>query len=161
MQQAIFCIGDEEYGLDIMDVNTVEKYVAVEQVANASNYIKGILDLRGDIIPVYSFRKRFGLEDIEPNEDTRLIITTSNGILMGYEVDKMLEIAQIAPDQINEVPSIIVSKDTSYIKSVSNLNGRLILLLNNDGILSEEEQSSIKTILAKKEEIKAKEKTKK
>jgi purine-binding chemotaxis protein CheW len=148
-QQAIFCIGEEEYGLDIMQVNIIEKYMAMRQAANSPKNVKGVIDLRGDIIPIYSLRRKFGLSDAEPDEETRFIITSSNGLLMAYEVDKMQEIVQLNPEQINAVPPIIESKNTSYVKAVTNLEGRLVLLLDNDAILTQEEQNGIKAMLTK------------
>ncbi len=150
-QQAIFCIGEEEYGLDIMQVNIIEKYMTMTQVANSPKNVKGLIDLRGDIIPVYSLRRKFGLKDAVPDEETRFIITTSNGILMAYEVDKMKEIIQPDPEQLREVPPIITGRNTAYVKAVTNRDGRLILLLDNNAILSEEEQKDIKAMLVKKE----------
>ncbi|HWT76170.1 MAG TPA: chemotaxis protein CheW, partial [Mobilitalea sp.] len=76
-KQAIFQLGDESYGLDIMEVNTIEKFITVEQVSNSPKNMKGIIRLRGDIIPVYSLRRKFGLEDKEPDDESRYIITTS------------------------------------------------------------------------------------
>ena len=148
-KQAIFQLGDESYGLDIMEVNTIEKFITVEQVSNSPKNMKGIIRLRGDIIPVYSLRRKFGLEDKEPDDESRYIITTSNEVLMAYEVDKMQGIVQMEPGQQSEVPSIVKSKDTSYMKSVTNINGHLVILLNHDGLLSEEEQSKIKAIIKK------------
>ncbi|MDF2539012.1 MAG: hypothetical protein K0S76_2033 [Herbinix sp.] len=154
MQQAVFCIGKEEYGLDIMEVNIIEKLIPFEQVANAPKNVKGIMNLRGDFIPVYSLRSKFGLADLEPDEETRLIITKSGELLIAYEVDKMQEIAQLNPGQIMEVPSVFQTKDTAYVKAVTNIDGRLILLLNSNGILTEEEHNSLKAILEKKRENK-------
>ena len=148
-KQAVFMLGDREYGMDIMEVNTIEKFINIEAVASFSNNLKGIIKLRGDIIPVYSLRRKFGLADIEPNDDTRFIITTSNGIQIAYEVDKMSEIVPFDDEQIFDVPSIVKSKDTSYMKLVANIDDRLIVLLNPDGILSEEEQSKIKSVIIK------------
>jgi len=150
-QQAIFCLGEEEYGLDIMDVNVIEKFTAVEQVAGSPKNIKGMMRLRGDIIPVYSLRRKFGLEEKELDDETRLIITTSNGMPVAYEVDKMQEIVSLSPEQIIEIPSIVICKDTTYIKAVTNIDDRLVILLNHNGILSEEEQNNIKAILVKKQ----------
>lgn len=148
-KQAIFMLGDHEYGLDIMEVNIIEKFMPIEPVANFPTNLKGIIRLRGDIIPVYSLRRKFGLEDVEQNEDTRFIITTSNGILIAYEVDKMSEIALFEEEQLFDTPSIIKAKDTSYIKMVASLNDRLVIILDNDGILSEDEQNKIKTAVKK------------
>jgi len=149
-KQAIFQLGEEEYGLDIMDVNTIEKFTTMEPVANSPKNIKGIIKLRGDVIPVYSLRRKFGLEDIQPDDDTRLIITTSNGIQIAYEVDKMIEIIQFEQDQLNEVPSIVKSNDTSYLKSITNAHDRLVIILDHNGILSGEEQTKIQAVINKK-----------
>lgn len=156
-QQAIFSLGEEEYGFDIMDVNVIEKSTTIEPVVDSPKNIKGMMRLRGDTIPVYSLRRKFGLEDIEPGDETRWIITTSNGILMAYEVDKMQEILSLQPEQVNEIPSIVKCKDTSYVKTVTNVNGRLIILINHNGILSEEELNSVKTLLSKSKQSKSKE----
>lgn len=145
-KQAIFKLGDEEYGLDIMEVNTIEKVIPIEPVANLPKNFKGIIRLRGDVIPVYSLRRKFGLEDIVINDDTRFIITTSNGILVAYEVDKMSEIVQFEPELLNEVPSIVKNKDTAYMKLITNINDRLVIILDHDGILSENELNKIKAI---------------
>ncbi|MDD3173317.1 MAG: chemotaxis protein CheW [Herbinix sp.] len=148
-KQAVFMLGEEEYSLDIMDVNTIEKVIAIEPVASFPKNLKGVIKLRGDVIPVYSLRRKFGLEDVEPDLDTRFIITTSNGILTAYEVDKMTEIVQVDEDLIYEVPSIVKAKDTTYMKAVTNVNGRLVIILNNDGILTEEEQNKLKAVIKK------------
>lgn len=149
-KQAVFQVGNEAYGLDIMNVNTVEKNITVEKVANSPKNMKGIIRLRGDIIPVYSLRMKFGLDDKESDSDTRLIITKSNEIQMAYEVDKMLEITQIEAEQIKEVPSIVKSNNTSYMKQVTNIEEKLVILMDHDGILTDEEQSGIKAIIKSK-----------
>lgn len=148
-QQAIFSIGEQEYGLNIMDVNIIEKYTGIEQIAKSPKNVRGMLRLRGDAIPVYSLRRKFGLEDLEPTEETRLIITSSNGLTLAFEVDRMQGIAQLTPEQIMEVPPIIKNEAVAYAKSVTNLDDRLILLLDNDGILTKEEQLSMKEMIAK------------
>lgn len=146
-KQAVFMLGEEQYSLDIMEINIIEKVVAIEPVANFPKNLKGIIKLRGDIIPVYSLRRKFGLEDIASSPDTRFVITTSNGILTAYEVDKMNEITQVDENQLIEVPSIIKAKDTSYIKCITNVHDKLVLVLNNDGILSEDEQNKMKAVV--------------
>ncbi len=143
-KQAIFQIGEDLYGLNIMEVSTVEKYMATEKAANASENVKGIIHLRGEVIPVYSLRSKFGLEDKEPDQDTRLIITKSNDMTIAYEVDKMLGISNLEEEQLYEVPPIVMSRNTTYLKQITNQEGKLILLLDHDGILSQEEQDSLK-----------------
>jgi purine-binding chemotaxis protein CheW len=132
-----------------MDVNIVEKVITVEPVAGFPKNLKGIIKLRGEVIPVYSLRRKFGLEDIPADENTRYIITASNGLQVAYEVDSMTEIAQFEPDQLFGVPSIVDSADTSYLKTITNFRGKLVIILNHDGILSEEEQNKIKNVIKK------------
>lgn len=148
-KQAVFKLGEEEYSLDIMDVNSIEKMVEIKPIPDLPHNLKGVVVIRGDIYPVYSLRRKFGLEDIKPDTETRFIITTSNGIQTAYEVDKMAEIAQVEEQQVSNVPPIIKDKDTTYVKSVTNLDGHLILNLDNDGILTEEEQTKIKAVIKK------------
>jgi len=149
MKHAIFMIGEEEYGMDIMDVNIIEKYIPVQPATNLPKNLKGTINLRGDAIPVYSLRRKFGLEEVEPNNNTRYIITTSNGILTAYEVDKMMEIIEFEENQIFKTPFIVQNKDTAYIKLVANVDERMIILINHDGILSEEEQDKMKAVINK------------
>ncbi len=148
-KQAIFMLGEEEFGMDIMEVNIIEKYMAIEPVASFSKNLKGIIKLRGDVIPVYSLRRKFGMEDIEPTDDTRFIITTSNGIKMAYEIDKVSEIVQFDEGQVFDVPPIVQGKNTTYMKYVTNIGERLVIILDHDGILSEEEQAKIKAVVNK------------
>lgn len=148
-KQAVFMLGEEQYGLNIMDVNIIEKPIPIEPVAGLPKNLKGIIRLRGDIIPIYSLRRKFGLEDIPTDQDTRFIITTSNGILIACEVDRMVEIAQLEADQLYEVPQIAKSTDTSYMKSITNLRGQLVVIINHDEILTQEEQDKIKAVIKK------------
>ncbi|MBP1754228.1 MAG: CheW protein [Firmicutes bacterium] len=148
-KQAVFMLGDKEYGMDIMEVNIIEKFMNIEPVASFPNNIKGIIRLRGDVIPVYSLRRKFGLEDVASTDDTRFIITISNNIQIAYEVDKMSEIVLFEDEQIFEVPEIVKSKDTSYMKQVTNIDDRLIVVLDHDGILTEDEQNKIKVVINK------------
>lgn len=148
-KQAVFMLGDKEYGMDIMEVNMIEKFMNIEPVASFPNNLKGIIKLRGDVIPVYSLRRKFGLEDVAPTDDTRLIITTSNNIQIAYEVDKMSEIVLFEENQIYEVPAVVKSKDTSYMKLVTSIDDRLVVILDHDGILTEDEQNKIKAVINK------------
>ncbi len=146
-KRVIFTLDEEEFGLEIMMVNAIEKYTDLIPIPNAPAYIRGIINLRGDVIPVYSLRRKFGLAEREPDEDTKLIITRSNGIFLAYEVDSVKEILEIPAENISETPDIVKSVQTSYIQCVATINGRLILLLNQDGILSVSEQESIQSLI--------------
>lgn len=148
-KQAVFMIGEEEYGMNIMDVIIIEKPMTVEPSAKLLKNLRGTIKLRGEIIPLYSLRRKFGLEDTEYSEDTRFVITASNGIRIAYEVDRVTEIVNLDSDQMSEVPEIVKNKDTTYMKAVTNLHDGLVILLDHEGILSEEEQKNIKEVLKK------------
>lgn len=147
-KQVIFTLGEEEYGLDIMLVNAIEKYTDFVPIPNAPSYIRGIINLRGEVIPVFSLRRKFGLAEKEMDDNTKLIITKSNDIFLAYEVDAVKEILEIPAENISETPAIVKSIQTSYIQCVANINGRMILLLNHNGILSLKEQESIQSLMA-------------
>ena len=146
-KQVIFKVGGEEYGLDIMLVNAIEKYTNVIKVPNSPECIKGIINLRGDVIPVFSLRKKFGLPEIPVTENTKLIVTKSKGLLLAYEVDVVQEIVEISGDKISEAPVIVKSDETNYIGSVANIDGHLIILLDQDGIISASEKEKIQEII--------------
>ena len=146
-KQVIFRVGKEEYGLDILLVNGIEKYINIVSVPNAPECIKGIINLRGDVIPVYSLRRKFGLEEAEITDNTKLIVTRSKGVLMAYEVDEVREIVEISKSQISTVPSIVYNEKTAYMGAVANFDGRLVMLLNHDGIISDQEKVHIQNMV--------------
>ncbi|MGB8452254.1 MAG: chemotaxis protein CheW [Anaerocolumna sp.] len=148
IKQVIFTLGGEEFGLDIMLVNAIEKYTDLIPIPNAPSYIRGIINLRGEVIPVFSLRRKFGLAEKKMDDNTKLIITKSNDIFLAYEVDAVKEILEISAENISETPAIVKSLHTSYIQCVANINGRMILLLNHNGILSVKEQESIQSLMA-------------
>lgn len=148
LKQVIFTLAGEEFGLDILLVNAIEKYTDLVRIPNAPSFIRGIINLRGDVIPVYNLRKKFGLPDKEIDDNSKLIVTKSNNILMAYEVDAVKEIIEIPSNSISETPAIVKSIDTAYIRCVANMNGRMILLLDHDGILSSNEQEHIESLMA-------------
>ncbi len=147
-KQAVFMLGEEEYSFDIMDINTVEKVIPIRPMEGFTKCLKGIINLRGSIVPVYSLRKKFGMDEIPTDDDSRFIVLKSNGFLVAYEVDRMKEILQLEEDQVYETPALIKNASTSYIKAITKVDNRLIVLLNYDGILSEEEKEEVRTMLS-------------
>ncbi len=149
-KQAIFHLGEEEYSLDIMDVIAIEKVMAIESVSSLSQNFRGVISLRGDIIPVYSLRRKFNFEDVEPNTDTRFVVTNTNGVLVAYEVDKMAGIVQLSQDQLNDVPVIIKVGNSSSVKAITKVNDRLVIILDKDQILTTEEINQVKAVINNK-----------
>lgn len=142
-KQVIFKVGEEEFGLDIMLVNAIEKYTNVIRIPNSPECIKGVINLRGEVIPVYSLRNKFGLKEAEITDKTKLIVTKSKGILLAYEVDEVKEIVEIPKEDIFDAPAIVKNASTEYIEYIANVQGRMIILLYHDGMITNAEKEVI------------------
>ncbi len=145
-KQVIFKLGEEEYGMDIMLVNAIENYTGVVPIPNAPAYILGILNLRGEVIPVYSLRKKFGMPETSATESTQLLITRADGTAIGYKVDSVSEIMEVADSEMQEIPVIVKNVDTRYALGVANKKNRMIVLLDNANILSEQESEVVRRV---------------
>ena len=138
-QQVIFKLDKEEYGLDIMKVHGIEKYQEVVTVPNSPEYIEGIINLRGEVLPVYSLRKKFNLEPKESDEETKIIVTNTNDMKIGFVVDSVVEILHIEDEQVENTPKIVTGISRRYIKSVAKVENRMIILVDIDLVVSDEE----------------------
>lgn len=143
LQQVIFKLDKEEYGIDIMKVNVIEKYSEVVKIPNAPEYIEGIINLRGEVLPVYSLRKKFNLKEKEASEETKIIVAITNEMKIGFVVDQVMEILHIEDETIENTPKIVTGISHKYIKSVAKLDGRMIILVDIDLIVSDEEKISM------------------
>lgn len=146
-KQVLFQIGGEEYGIDISEVKAIEKYMVTVSIPNAPNFIEGIINLRGDVIPIFSLRSKFGLEKKCADDNTQLLIVKSEDMLVAFEVDNVTEIVEIEEEKLSDVPVIVKSEKTSYIKNVVKLGQRLIISLDIEGIFEDSEKDSMKSIV--------------
>lgn len=149
-KQVVFKVGQEEYGLDILIVNAIETHSGVIPVPNAPDYILGMLNLRGEVIPVFSLRIKFGLPEATLPQE-QLIITRTKDMVVGYKVDAVCGIVEFAAKEISEVPLIVRSEKTKYAKYVANKDGKMIILLDHEGILNSKEKNLIQQALTEQE----------
>lgn len=147
VKQVLFRIGEETYGVEVTNVKGIEKYLNIVPIPNAPAYIEGIINLRGDIIPIVSMRVKFNLPKIDVTEETKLIIVKSRDVLIGIEVDSVQEIVELSEEEISKPPVIIKNEMTSYIDKVAHVKDGLVILLDLDGILNSQEQESIEQLL--------------
>lgn len=151
----IFCIGDQEYGIDVQLVTAIEPMMDIVPVPNAPTCILGLMNLRGEVIPVYSLRKRFLLEEYTDPAKTKLIVTRYDDTPLAFKVDEVLEMYDFTEDLITPTPVIAKSAQTAYVRSVANKKGKLVLLLNPATMYEgdEEEQMAelLKSMQAKEE----------
>lgn len=143
LQQVVFKLDKEEYGLDIMKVNGIEKYQEVVKIPNAPDYIEGMINLRGEVLPIFSLRKKFKLIDKPTDDETKIIVAYTNDIKVGFVVDAVQEIMQVDEADVEEAPPIVTGIDRRYIKSVAKVEGRMVTLIDIDLVVTDEEKISL------------------
>lgn len=134
-QYVLFKLANENYGLDILNVETIEKVMDITRVPNVAHYVEGVINLRGEVVPVINLRKRFEFPDISRNDDTRIIIVSFDDILVGLLVDSSSEVLQLSNEELDDVPKISSNLENEYIKSIGKSNNRIIMLLNLKKVL--------------------------
>jgi len=135
-----FIVGEEEYGLDILRVKEVIRIREITRLPRAPSFVKGIINLRGDIIPIIDLRDKFGLERQDYTAMTRVIVVDVDSRLIGMVVDAASQVVRIPADQIEPPPPIVGGLSVEFIKGVGKLDERLVVLLNIARILSTQEK---------------------
>ncbi|HHU89652.1 MAG TPA: chemotaxis protein CheW [Clostridiaceae bacterium] len=136
-QFVAFKVGDQEYGADIHKVSIIEKTLNYARVPTAPDYIKGVVNLRGEIVTVMSLRLKFGLPEIEEDDETRTIIFKFNEVLLGIIVDSVDEVVTLKESDIESVTQITNDRSLDYILGIAKAGGRLITLLNIERLITE------------------------
>lgn len=145
-QAVVFKLNEKKYGVDIGFVNSIEKEQKVIKVPNSSTSIKGIVNLRGEVIPVIDLKDKFGL-DYEPGENTEMIIVNHGDGKLGLEVDIVNEIHNIDADDIVDLPIIAKGDGVEYFERVAKDKEDLIIMVNPDKLLSDAEADSAAAIV--------------
>ena len=125
-----FRIGDETYGVRISAVREIVRVPAITAVPNAPDYIEGVINLRGKIIPVMDLRKRFGIKNVEPNKKNRILVVELENKVLGLIVNSASEVLKIPPSDIEMPNTMFQEGEVSYVTVVGKLNGRLVILLD-------------------------------
>ena len=140
VQLLIFKLGDEEYGVDILQARGIEHLdQGITRVPKAPGFVEGVINLRGEIVPIVDLRKRFGRMIGDVGFDSRLIIVEVGGNLVGMLVDAIVEVVRVASSDIRPAPEITRVADSYYLSGVVNVGSRLVVLLNLDRVLSTQE----------------------
>ncbi|MDH4128504.1 MAG: chemotaxis protein CheW [Spirochaetota bacterium] len=138
-QLVTFSVKDEEFGLDILQVQEVLRLPQITVLPKAPSFIKGVIDLRGSIIPIIDLREKFGLDHEKYSDTTRVIIVDITNKKIGMVVDNVSQVVRVPESYISPPPSMIQKGITDYLDGVVRLEDRLIILLNVDALLSIEE----------------------
>lgn len=142
IRPVVFRLGDQEFGVDINLVQSIEKQVNVVPVPNSMKYISGIVNLRGEVIPVMSLKEKFNMEDQFKGDNT--VIVNLPDMKIALEVDEVIEIGELQPDKISLMPKLAKTENTEYLDRVASIDNKLVILLDINKILSEEEAQGIK-----------------
>ncbi len=130
-------LGTEEYGIEILKITTIiEKKMDITRVPNTPFYIKGVINLRGEIIPIMSLRQRFGLADDVFGEDTRIIIINIDEMSVGLIADSVTEVLGINDEMIDNVGNIASEVSNEFLLGIARYNGRIINLLNLENLVA-------------------------
>ncbi|HEY8349319.1 MAG TPA: chemotaxis protein CheW [Clostridia bacterium] len=139
----IFRLEGDEFGIEISKISTIiEKDMDITRVPRQPAFLKGVINLRGEIIPVLSLRLKFGLPDDVYNEDTRIIIIKLDDLSVGLIVDSVAEVVELDDETTESVSNISGEKTFEYLKGVGKLNGRIITLLDLEKIVMLEEAAT-------------------
>jgi purine-binding chemotaxis protein CheW len=135
LQLVSFEIGSEEFGVDILKVQEIIRTLEVTRVPNAPEYVDGVINLRGKVIPIIDIRRRFGMERKPQDKNTRIIVVELTGRTIGFIVDAVSEVLRIPKSVTEPPPSIVAGINAEYITAVGKLEDRLLILLDLERIL--------------------------
>lgn len=146
----LFDITNESYGVPITKVREVIRFVDITPLNDASSFLKGVINLRGKIIPIIDMRLKFGLEETGYNDRTIFIIVEIPGardvINIGMAVDSVKDVIDIPEDKLEKAPDIGLKLKSHYLYGIAQMDGKMIMILNIDRILSTEEVIDITSI---------------
>lgn len=139
----VFRLKDEEYGVEVDQVKSIERMESITRVPNTPPFVKGVINLRGVVIPVINLRSRFQMEEEEYTDSTRIVIVHVNEMEVGLIVDAALDVLDVPLDAIEPPPEVVGGVEAAYLRGMAKLEDRLLVLLNLDRVLSPEELKQV------------------
>lgn len=146
LQLVTFRIGNEEFGFDIFKVKEINRMLDITQIPNSESSVKGVVNLRGSVIPVVSLRSKLNFSDLEYTNHTRIIVVEYKNKSIAFIVDEVSEVLRIQSNIIEKPPEMTTSVETAYISGVAKLENRLLILLDLDKILTTEEEMELDSV---------------
>ncbi|WP_027625853.1 chemotaxis protein CheW [Clostridium lundense] len=139
----IFNINDEYYATDIMEVERILGFEEPTKLPDSPSFVDGVINYEGNILPVISLSRRFGLKESERKSDSKIIVAKQNNNKIGIIVDIVSEVRDVNEDNVEEPPEIVSGISKRYIKGLIKIDKKIIIFLNLGNILTEEEKSLI------------------
>ena len=140
-----FTLGQEEYGIDILKVQEIRGYEAVTRIANVPEFIKGVVNLRGTIVPIVDLRIKFKLGQPSYDEMTVVIILNLSGRIVGAVVDTVSDVINLSPSQIKPPPDLGLAFDIQYLVGLGTYEDRMVILMDIEKLMSSAEMALIDT----------------
>lgn len=135
----VFALANEEYGVEVDKVRTIERMMPLTRVPKTYDFVKGVINLRGVVIPVINLRGRFGIPEVEFTDSTRIIIIAINDMEVGLIVDSANDVIDVDSEQIQEPPEIVGGIRAKYLRGIAKIGERLLVLLNLAEVLNKNE----------------------
>ena len=136
LQAVVFRLGDEEFGVDITQVREIDRLVRITRVPRVPSFVEGIINLRGQLVPVLDLRTRLGLPREPPPKTARIVVAEIDGRSLGMIVDEVREVVRIPADQIVESQVVLEGLATEYVGAVAKIDQRVIVLLDVAKVLA-------------------------
>lgn len=141
-----FGLDDTEYGLEILKVREIIGMIDITVVPRTPESVRGVMNLRGKIIPVLDLRQTFAIPSLEDSEETRIVVVEIGGVEVGIVVDAVREVLDILEEDIEDVPSFGLRVNTDFVLGMGKKEGRVTILLDIDKLLTSEQASALQTI---------------
>lgn len=135
-QLVVFSLAAEAYGVDIGSIREIIRMQEITRVPRTPEFVEGVINLRGKVIPVVDLRKRFGFPASETTKDTRIVVVDIGGQDIGVTVDAVTEVLRIGVDRVEPPSSVITTADSDYLLGIAKLESRLIILLDLEQALA-------------------------
>lgn len=143
-QFVIFTINEEEFGLDIESISSIERMLEIFKIPNAPGYIEGLANLRGKVYTIFNLRERFNLPCPEFDENTKIIITNTSASEIGVIVDEVREIVKLDESAFEPAPKALSNLKERFLSGTAKLGDRLVLMLDLEKVLTEEDVQTVK-----------------
>ncbi|MDW8002867.1 MAG: chemotaxis protein CheW [Deltaproteobacteria bacterium] len=146
LQLVTFKIGNEEFGVDILKVQEINKMMNITKIPNAPDYVEGVINLRGKIVPVVDLRKRLNFPQKPYDKNTRIIVVELDGMILGFIVDSVSEVLRIPESTVEPPPSMVSGIESEYVEGIGRLGDRLLILLELRKVLMEHEKAKLQEV---------------
>ncbi len=143
-----FTLGKEEYGIDILKVQEIRGYDAVTTIANAPEFIKGVINLRGIIVPIIDMRIKFNLGNVTYNELTVVIILNVANRVMGIVVDGVSDVITLTAEQLKPAPEFSSTLGAQYITGLGTVDDRMIIVIDIEKLMTSRDMDLVEAVAA-------------